>query len=89
MNLLCYHKLGTHSRRALTRLYRPRYAKKRTRLGNSRYYLYVPRGDLLERLAKELNMTKPQVLDQLKKERVHLLQQDYPSDEHWKPWDVC
>lgn len=67
MNLTLYPKLGTDSKKALTR--------KTGRWGKP--YHYRPRGHLLERLARETGMTINQVRSQLEKEREYLLQQKY------------
>jgi len=65
MNLILYSKLGTDSKKALTR--------KTGRWGKP--YLYRPRGHLLERLARETGMTIYQVRSQLEKEREYLITQ--------------
>ncbi len=65
MELVAYFKLSTCSKRAISR--------KKTRFG--RDYQYSPRGRLLERLARELNMSKGAVLSQLMQEREYLLNQ--------------
>ncbi|MEG5018263.1 MULTISPECIES: hypothetical protein [unclassified Microcoleus] len=67
MNLTLYPKLGTDSKKALTR--------KTSRWG--RPYNYRPRGNLLERLARETGQTINQVRSQLEKEREYLLAQKY------------
>ncbi len=63
MELLCYPKMCRESKLCMTRE-RWRYGKK---------YYYRPRSHLLNRLAKELNMTKEQVRDQIAKEKAYLL----------------
>ena len=63
MKLLFYPKLGTVSRRALTR---------RTRQNQT----YTPRKPLLVRLSRKSGMTMGQVWAQLEKEREYLLSQD-------------
>ena len=65
MNLILYSKLGTDSKKALSR--------KTGKWGNP--YLYRPRGSLLERLAKETGMSVSQVRSQLEKEREYLITQ--------------
>ena len=65
MNLTFYPKLGTRSKKALTR--------KTGRWGKP--YIYRPRGLLLERLARETGMTVYQVRSQLEKEREYLIAQ--------------
>ncbi len=65
MNLTLYSRLSTRSKKALTR--------KNGRWGNP--YFYRPRGRLLERLAKETNLTIDQVRSQLEKERQYLITQ--------------
>jgi hypothetical protein len=67
MNLTLYPKLGTDSKKALTR--------KTGRWGKP--YLYRPRGSLLERLAQETGMSVSQVRSQLEKEREYLIAQKY------------
>ena len=66
MNLTLYPKLGTDSKKALNR--------KNGRWGKP--YYYRPRGNLLERLARETGMTINQVRSQLEKEREYLLKQN-------------
>ena len=63
MELLFYPKLGTVSRRALTR---------RTRQNQT----YTPRKPLLVRLSSKSGMTMGQVWAQLEMEREYLLAQD-------------
>jgi hypothetical protein len=67
MNLILYSKLGTDSKKALTR--------KSGRWGKP--YNYRPRGHLLERLARETGLTLNQVRSQLEKEREYLISQKY------------
>ncbi|NQE38593.1 hypothetical protein E5S67_06378 [Microcoleus sp. IPMA8] len=67
MNLTLYPKLGTPSKRALTR--------KTGRWGKP--YIYRPRGRLLERLARETGLTLTQVRSQLDKERAYLIAQKH------------
>ena|GEM_PF-992365 len=69
MELLFYPKLGTRSRRALTRRFR------QTHRGQQRH-TYRPKGTLLTRLARESGMTVEQVWAQLGKEREYLLNQE-------------
>lgn len=63
MNLLIWPKLSTRSRRALL---------KRVR-GYGRPHNYTPKGHLLERLSRELGISKEEVLAQMWKEREYLL----------------
>lgn len=65
MDLKAYYRLSTRSRRAITR--------KKTHFG--RDYQYSPRGTLLNRLSRELGMTREQVYSQLMQERAYLLKQ--------------
>ena len=65
MELKAYYRLSTRSRRAICR--------KKTHFG--RDYRYSPRGTLLDRLSRELGMSKEQVYSQLMQEREHLLKQ--------------
>jgi hypothetical protein len=69
MELLFYPKLGTRSRRALTR--RTRQSHRGPQPHN-----YSPKGTLLARLARETGMTIEQVYSQLQKEREYLLTHD-------------
>jgi len=69
MELLFYPKLGTRSRRALTRRFR------QTHRGQQPH-TYRPKGTLLTRLARESGMTVEQVWAQLGKEREYLLNQE-------------
>jgi hypothetical protein len=66
MELLFYPKLGTRSRRALTRRIRQSHK-------GPRPCTYRPKGTLLVRLARESGMTVEQVWAQLDKEREYLL----------------
>jgi hypothetical protein len=65
MVLRAYPLLGTTSKRAISR--------KTTRFG--RTYYYSPRSDLLERLQRELGLTKNAAYNLLMEEREHLLKQ--------------
>ncbi len=65
MRLKIYPLLSTCSKRA--------FIKTKQRWGKP--YQYSPRGDLLIRLSRELNMTKEQVLDQIYEERRYILTQ--------------
>ncbi len=67
MNLTLYPRLGTDSKKALT--------KKNGRWGKP--YVYRPRGHLLERLARETGMTIYQVRSQLEQEQEYLIAQKY------------
>ena len=67
MNLTLYPRLSTRSKKALTR--------KNGYWGKP--YIYRPRGQLLERLARETGMTINQVQSQLEKERLYLIAQKY------------
>jgi hypothetical protein len=69
MNLILYPKLGTDSKKALT--------KKNSRWGKP--YNYKPRGRLLERLARETGLTIYQVRSQLEREREYLIAQKYST----------
>ena len=69
MELLLYPKLGTRSRRALTRHTRQSHR-------GSQLHNYSPKGTLLQRLARETGMTIEQVYSQLQKEREYLLTHD-------------
>lgn len=65
MELVIYPRLSTRSRRALVRTNK--------QYGN--LYTYKPRGNLIRRLAQDLNWTPEKVLEQIKKERKHLTTQ--------------
>jgi hypothetical protein len=65
MQLLAYPLLSTCSRRAITR--------KKGAFG--RTYQYSPRGTLLERLSREIGMSKEKIYSQLMQEREYLLKQ--------------
>jgi hypothetical protein len=67
MNLILYPKLGTLSKKALTR--------KTGRWGNP--YVYTPRGSLLQRLSQETGLPLSQVRSQLERERQYLLNHNY------------
>jgi len=67
MDLILYSRLGTDSKKALT--------KKNGRWGKP--YIYRPRGRLLERLARETGLTIYQVREKLEKEREYLITQKY------------
>lgn len=64
MELKIYPLLGTPSKRA--------FVKEAKRYG--RPYRYNPRYQLVQRLAKELNMSQNEVLDQIRKERAWVLE---------------
>jgi len=81
-----YHRLSTRSRRAFSRLYKPRFARRNAQLMR-RYYVYKPRGDLLARLAEETGRTPADILNTLKKERLEYLRRAYPDSE-FKDWEV-
>jgi hypothetical protein len=66
MELICYPLLSTRSRRALQ--------KRKGRWGHR--YQYVPRANLIDRLARELNLPVEQVHEQLQRERNFLLKHD-------------
>jgi len=66
MDLTLYPRLSTRSKKALTR--------KNSYWGKP--YVYRPRGNLLERLARETGTTVNQVRSQLEKEREYLLKQN-------------
>lgn len=61
--IILYPKLSTRSKKAMCKL--------KKRYGRS--YHYKPRGQLLERLAKETGLTIDQVHDQLLRERAVIL----------------
>lgn len=63
MILILYPKLCSRSRTAIKRKYK--------KFGHP--YHYSPRGDLLKRLAEEMDWTIDQVYQQLMKERSHLM----------------
>lgn len=63
MEFICYHRLSTRSKRALVR--------QKKNWGN--LYAYNPRGNLLQRLSKELNMPIQEVAAQLHRERNEIL----------------
>lgn len=63
MQLQAYQRLSTRSRRAIT--------KTKGRFGHA--YHYRPRGNLLERLSRELGITKEQAYSLLMQEREYLL----------------
>lgn len=65
MELKAYPRLSTCSKRAIVR--------KKTHFG--RAYQYVPRGRLLDRLTKELSMSKEDAYSLLMQEREYLLKQ--------------
>lgn len=62
-NMTLWYQLGTPSRRAIGRA--------KTRYGKP--YDYRPRGNLLERLARDNNLSKEEVYRQLMAIRQHLL----------------
>ena len=63
VELLAYHRLSTRSRRAIVK----------TKGNFGKPYFYSPRGTLLERLSRELGMSKEQVYSLLMKEREYIL----------------
>lgn len=63
MELICYPLMSTCSRRALKR--------KNAKFGHR--YHYNPRGNLLERLSRELGMTTDAIHAQLMRERAYLI----------------
>ena len=63
MNYIVYPRLSTISKKAIK--------KRTTRYG--RPFQYIPRTNLVDRLARELGMTEQQVLDQIRIERKELL----------------
>jgi hypothetical protein len=65
MSFLLYPQLGTQSRRCM---------KRRTKRGGHPY-AYNPKGNLLERLARDNGMSKEQARDKLLQERKELLDQ--------------
>jgi len=72
MDLIFYPKLGTRSKRALTRRFKATGSRETTAV-------YRPKGTLLTRLSRESGMTVSQVAEQLHKERHYLLNQDFLS----------
>ncbi len=62
MQLILYSRLSTRSRRS--------FRKRRTKRGDYRYY--IPHPDLMERLMRELGMSRDEVLEQIEKERAFL-----------------
>lgn len=63
MKLIIYPRLSTRSKRAFIR----------TTKKFGRPYRYVPRHQLIDRLTKELNLNRSQVLAQIQKERAWLI----------------
>jgi len=63
MNLRAYYLLSTRSRRAI--------AKTKNRFGQA--YHYSPRGTLLNRLSRELGLSREAVYSLLMQERDHIL----------------
>lgn len=61
-----------------------RYKGKRN--GRRLNYKYCPQQRLIARLASELRMTEVGVIEQIKTERLYLLQQTYGSDI--KKWEI-
>jgi len=53
----------------------------------NRYYMYKPRGDLIERLATITGSSPDVVLDTLKKERIQYLRAYHPEVD-FKEWEV-
>lgn len=68
MELRAYYLLSTRSRRAIVK----------TKSNFGKTYNYSPRGTLLERLSRELGMSKEKVYSLLMKEREILLKQMKP-----------
>ncbi|MBD2465769.1 hypothetical protein H6G89_32795 [Oscillatoria sp. FACHB-1407] len=63
MELFLYHQLGTQSKRCMRRLKRP----------GGHPYTYNPKGNLLERLARDNGMSIEEVRNRLLLERKELL----------------
>lgn len=70
----------------MMRLYKPRFCKYRSKQ-MGRFYKYKPRGNLIDRLATELNMKPDRVLAEIQRERVKILRERYPS-ERFQDWEV-
>lgn len=47
--------------------------RRRRKPGQQEFYVYRPRGDLLQRLSDELKMSYPDVMKQVRRERVLIL----------------
>lgn len=69
MQLIAFNRMSTRSRRAMKRRY------KFVPGGYRQVYRYTPRGNLVRRLMKELNMNYESVRAQIDKERRKLLSQ--------------
>lgn len=65
MRITIYHLLSTCSKKS--------FLKTKTRWGHPKQY--NPRGDLLERLSRELNISKEEVLERILEERKYMLGQ--------------
>lgn len=65
MNLKLYHQLSTRSRRAI----------KRTKRKTGYPYTYNPKGNLLERLARDNGMSIDEARHQLMREREELIRE--------------
>lgn len=75
MQLICYPRLSTCSKRAIIR------RKARRGRNRGKTYHYRPRRMLIDRLQAELNMSQSAVLRQIAQERLFLLRQIYGENE--------
>lgn len=75
MELICYPRLSTRSKRAIIR------RKARRGRNRGKTYHYRPRQTLVKRLEAELNMSQSAVLQQIALERLFLLRQIYGESE--------
>jgi hypothetical protein len=66
MKLICYPLINTCSKRATRKRYKDKLSLKR----------YTPKGNLLQRLSKQLGWSIDRVAEQLDKEREYLLKQE-------------
>ncbi|BAZ31150.1 hypothetical protein NIES4074_36220 [Cylindrospermum sp. NIES-4074] len=71
MQLICYPLMQQKTRLCMTRIVRRRYSKW------GREYQYVPRQDLVQRLATQLGWTEQAVRNQIKQERDWLIKELY------------
>lgn len=74
MNFICYPLMATESKRLMHKRYKGK------RNGRQLKYKYRPQRRLIERLAAETGMTEVNVIEQIKTERLYLLQEVYGSD---------
>lgn len=75
MQLLCYPLLGTKTRRLMRRRWRSK------RWGLRQPYRYRPQYRLILRLMSETGMSEQAVRQQIYKERLFLLRQDWGEDQ--------